>query len=291
MTRAKSRTEMEGNMNRKAKRKLISLAFSISVLCTACGSAVEGSANGPAGSETIPETVSAAPATNTNVSSANSERNVISVNSSETITVVPDIAEIVYAVRTEAKDAASCQQKNTEDVAKVIELLKGLGVEETSIQTSDYYMYPIYNYSGNTQRITGYEASTSLTVSKLPIDSLDTILAQSVQTGINNIQSITYMSSKYDEGYSNALKLAMESARAKAEALAEAGGCSLGSVVGVRENSNYSEARYTDNALNSKLRSMSAKAEMSTGTDDYFSNVMPGEVQVEVNITVEYIIQ
>ena len=201
-------------MNRKAKRKLISLAFSISVLCTACGSAVEGSANGPAGSETIPETVSAAPATNTNVSSANSERNVISVNSSETITVVPDIAEIVYAVRTEAKDAASCQQKNTEDVAKVIELLKGLGVEETSIQTSDYYMYPIYNYSGNTQRITGYEASTSLTVSKLPIDSLDTILAQSVQTGINNIQSITYMSSKYDEGYSNALKLAMESARA-----------------------------------------------------------------------------
>ncbi len=286
MTRARSRTEMEGNMNRKAKRKLISLAFSISVLCTACGSAVEGSANGPAGSETIPETVSAAPATNTNVSSANSERNVISVNSSETITVVPDIAEIVYAVRTEAKDAASCQQKNTEDVAKVIELLKGLGVEETSIQTSDYYMYPIYNYSGNTQRITGYEASTSLTVSKLPIDSLDTILAQSVQTGINNIQSITYMSSKYDEGYSNALKLAMESARAKAEALAEAGGCSLGSVVGVRENSNYSEARYTDNALSSKMRSMES---LAAGTEDG-SSIMPGEVAVEVNITVEYLI-
>ena len=286
MTRARSRTEMEGNMNRKAKRKLISLAFSISVLCTACGSAVEGSANGPAGSETIPETVSAAPATNTNVSSANSERNVISVNSSETITVVPDIAEIVYAVRTEAKDAASCQQKNTEDVAKVIELLKGLGVEETSIQTSDYYMYPIYNYSGNTQRITGYEASTSLTVSKLPIDSLDTILAQSVQTGINNIQSITYMSSKYDEGYSNALKLAMESARAKAEALAEAGGCSLGSVVGVRENSNYSEARYTDNALSSKIRSMES---LAAGAEDG-SSIMPGEVAVEVNITVEYLI-
>ena len=286
MTRARSRTEMEGNMNRKAKRKLISLAFSISVLCTACGSAVEGSANGPAGSETIPETVSAAPATNTNVSSANSERNVISVNSSETITVVPDIAEIVYAVRTEAKDAASCQQKNTEDVAKVIELLKGLGVEETSLQTSDYYMYPIYNYSGNTQRITGYEASTSLTVSKLPIDSLDTILAQSVQTGINNIQSITYMSSKYDEGYSNALKLAMESARAKAEALAEAGGCSLGSVVGVRENSNYSEARYTDNALSSKMRSMES---LAAGAEDG-SSIMPGEVAVEVNITVEYLI-
>lgn len=270
-------------MNSKTKRKLISLAFSISVLCTACGSA-----NGSASNETIPETVSAAPANNTNVSSANSERNVISVNSSETVTVVPDIAEIIYAVRTEAKDAASCQQKNTEDVAKVIELLKSLGVEETSIQTSDYYMYPIYNYSGNTQRITGYEASTSLTVSKLPIDSLDTILAQSVQTGINNIQSITYMSSKYDEEYSNALKLAMESARAKAEALAEAGGCSLGSVVGVRENSNYSEARYTDNALSSKMRSMESLA--AAAGEEGSSAIMPGEVAVEVSITVEYLI-
>lgn len=33
--------------------------------------------------------------------------------------MVPDIAEIVYSVQTEAADAAGCQQKNTEDVDKV----------------------------------------------------------------------------------------------------------------------------------------------------------------------------
>lgn len=282
-------------MNDKRKVKLLAPALVFSALFAACGSASGNNANGTAGSETVPKTVSAAPASSGTTAEAGIAsgsfsgfgRNVISVNSSETVTVIPDIAEIVYAVRTEAKDAASCQQKNTEDTAKVIELLKSLGVEETSIQTSDYYMYPIYNYSGNTQRITGYEASTALTVSKIPIDSLENILSQSVEAGINNIQSITYISSKYDEGYSNALKLAMESAKAKAQALAEAGGCSLGSVVGVRENSNYSEARYTDNALSSKMRS----AESLAAEVEDSSSIMPGEVSVEVNITVEYLIQ
>lgn len=280
----------------------LSLLLAVSLLLAACGNsaagnnAAGGNAGNTAGStnsngtstETGNEATDAAAA---NMAGNIDARNTISVNSSEKVAVIPDIAEIVYAVRTEAGDAASCQQKNAQEVAKVVELLTGLGIEESSIQTSDYYMYPVYNYSGNTQRITGYEASTSLSVSKLPLENLGKVLTESVSAGINNIQSITYQSSQYDQAYSDALKLAMESAREKAMVLAEAGGCSLGAVAGITENSNYSEARYTDNALNSKLRSMSAKAEMSTGTDDYFSNVMPGEVQVEVNITVEYIIQ
>lgn len=287
----------------KHRRKFIlflSLLAILSVLFTACGNSGSGAnvgdsngnvgnSNGNVGSvaASSADAVSVPPAVT--VGAASYGRNTITVNSSETVRIVPDIAEAVYAVRTEAKDASACQQKNTEDVSHVIELLKSLGVEETSIQTSDYYMYPIYNYSGNTQRITGYEASTSLTVSNLPIDNLGNILAKSVEAGINNIQSITYQSSRYDEGYSNALKLAMESAKVKAEALAEAGGCSLGNVVGVCENSNYGKARYTDNALSAKTRN-AAKMNLEDAAGE-FSSIMPGEVEAEVNITVEYLIQ
>ena len=147
--------------------------------------------------------------------------NSISVNSSEKVTVVPDIAQVEYSVRTQASDAASCQQKNTESVSQVIGLLKSLNVDEASIQTSDYYMNPVYNYSGNTPRVTGYEAITTLTVSDLPIDGLDEILSQSVSEGINTIRSITYQASKYDESYQQALTAAVASARQKAQALAD----------------------------------------------------------------------
>lgn len=237
--------------------------------------------------ESMASTVSPAPAAS--LPAFDSTRNTITVNSSEKVTVVPDIAQVVYAVRTEAKDAAACQTKNTEDVNKVIEQLKELGIAEASIQTSDYYMYPIYNYSNNTQRITGYEATTTLTVSDLPIDNLGNILTQSVKAGINNVQSVTYQSSKYDSGYQEALKLAVNSAKTKADALAEAGGCSLGSIAGIVENSNYSEVRYTDNALTAKVRNAASMKEESLA--DTGANIMPGEVDIEVHITVEYFIQ
>ncbi len=236
---------------------------------------------------TAPTAPTAPAAPSVSVAAFGSSENTITVNSSEKVTVVPDIAQVVYSVQTQAKDAAGCQNKNSEDINKVIEQLKALGIAESSIQTSDYYMYPIYDYSGNTQKITGYQATATLTVSDLPIDDLGNILAQSVSTGINTIQSITYQSSSYDSAYQEALKLAVGSAKTKASALAEAGECTLGGVANIVENSNYGEARYTDNALASKMNA-SATKEMLADTG---ANIMPGEMDVEVNITVEYFIQ
>lgn len=219
------------------------------------------------------------------VSSSVSNVNSISVNSNEKVTVVPDIAQVEYSVRTEAGDAAACQQKNTEAVSQVIELLKTLNVDEASIQTSDYYMNPVYNYSGNTPRVTGYEAVTTLTVSDLPIDGLDEILSQSVSNGINTIRSITYQASKYDESYQQALTTAVESAHRKAEALADAAGCQVGSVINIRETSGYSQERYSDYALTNRYAA--AKQEMSMAMEDN-AGIMPGEIQVEASIVVEY---
>lgn len=213
--------------------------------------------------------------------------NSIIVNSSEKVTVVPDIAEVVYSVRTQAKDAAECQQENSEAVGNVIELLKGLNVSEASIQTSDYYMNPVYDYSGSTARVTGYEAITTLTVSDLPIEGLENILSQSVSTGINTIQSITYQASKYDESYQQALSNAVAAAHEKAKVLADAAGCNVGTVINIKETSGYSEARYTDNALSNQYRS-AAKVESLTAIADTAGAIEPGEIQVEASIIVEY---
>lgn len=282
-------------MNIYMKRNIIIAAafFAAGTLgLTACGNTSDSTAAAPVhtvaevADETGAATAPAAPAVS--VAAFGSSENTITVNSNEKVTVVPDIAQVVYAVQTQAKDAAECQNKNVEDVNKVIEQLKELGVAESSIQTSDYYMYPTYNYNGNTQKITGYQATATLTVSDLPIDNLGNILSQSVDTGINNIQSVTYQSSSYDSAYQEALKLAVGSAKTKASALAEAGECTLGGVANIVENSNYGEARYTDNALASKMNASIAKEEMLTDTG---ANIMPGEMDVEVNITVEYFIQ
>lgn len=210
--------------------------------------------------------------------------NTILVNSSEKVSIVPDIAEVVYSVYTKSGNASECQQKNAESVSQVVELLKSLGIAETSIQTSDYYMYPVYDYSGNTRRLTGYEATTSLTVSDLPIDDLDNILSQSVSSGINTIQSITYQASQYDQSYREALTKAVASAQEKAQVLAGAAGASIGNVVSIQEVSGYSQARYTDYARTNQYSSGSLRKEALEDSAD----IMPGEIQVEASIVVEY---
>lgn len=220
-----------------------------------------------------------------NVPAADYHQNSITVSSSENVAAIPDIAEIVYAVRTEASDAAACQQQNAESVRQVIELLKSLNVEETSIQTSNYYMNPLYDYSSNRARIIGYEATTTLTVSDLPIDGLDHILSESVSSGINTIQSITYLASKYDESYQAALSSAVETAYQKAQVLAASAGCSVGSVIRIEETSDYSNARYTDSALANKYRSGAVKEEYALADT---AGIMPGEIQVEASVLVEY---
>lgn len=209
--------------------------------------------------------------------------NTIQVNSSEKVTVIPDIAEVVYAVRTEDKEAATCQQNNNDAVTQVIALLMNMGISETSIQTSDYYMHPIYSYKNNTTKVVGYEATTTLTVSDLAIDGLGEILAQSVSTGINTIQSITYQASKYNECYQEALTAAINSAYQKAEGMATAAECSIGHVISIQETSGYSEARYTDYARVGQLNAAKEQA-----LADSSASIMPGEIEVEAEIVVEY---
>lgn len=223
------------------------------------------------GSAQIPDTIKV----------ENVKDNVITVQSAEEVKVVPDMAELQFAVTTQAEDAGTCQEQNSKDLAKVIDFLKNYGIAETSIQTSNYGLDPIYDWnSGRT--ITGYEMNTTITVSDVAIDQAGTLITSCVGAGINNINQVTYLSSKYDEAYQQALKNAVEAAKVKAEAIAEAGGCTLGPVVRVEEYNNNQAVRYTN------YQSLEAKA---MGAGAAAMDVEPGQLSVEARVTVEFGIQ
>ena len=149
------------------------------------------------------------------VQNVGAAENVITVTGREEVKVVPDMAQIEYAVYTREDTAAACQEKNANDLNAAIETLKGLGVEETSIQTSSYGLSPIRNWNSDKQEITGYEMTTSLTVSDIPIDNAGTIITKSVAAGVNGINSVSYFSSSYDASYQEALKGAWQWPRQK----------------------------------------------------------------------------
>ena len=205
----------------------------------------------------------------------------VTVNITEQVSVIPDIAEIVYSIQTQGSDAQTCQEENSATSDQVVALLKQLGIEENSIRTTGYYLNPVYDWSGSIQLLTGYEAVTTLTISDLPMDQVGEVLTQSVDAGVNNIQSISYLSSEYDTAYQEALSLAVAAARTKAEALAQAEGCTVGEILSIQETSGYTQARYNDTAL---TQSTMSAAEESV-------SIMPGELDIEASVVVEFSMQ
>ncbi len=83
----------------------------------------------------------------------------ITVTASSEVKVVPDKAEIGLSVVTQAATAEATQDANATSVNAVIDALKGLGVDEKSVQTTNTWLNPRYDYS---ETYHGESASTAV---------------------------------------------------------------------------------------------------------------------------------
>ena len=222
----------------------------------------------------------------------------ITVSASSELKVVPDKARIRLSVVTEAKTAEECQSQNADATNAVIEALKGLGLEETSIQTSYSNLHPRYgsvtsdkgasdkaDASTTTDwKITGYEMTTSFTVSDLEIENVGAAVQACVAAGANQTGGIEYYVSDYDARYNEALGKALETAKSKADAIASATGARVGKVVNVHEGYQDTSSRYVATAADD--------AEMlnAEGGSAPVAKTMPGQVDVSAEVTVTYAI-
>ncbi len=206
----------------------------------------------------------------------------ITVSAAGTVRLVPDKAAVSFSVTTQEKTAELAQAGNSEAVNRVMEVLTARGVEEKSIRTVNYSLYPRYDWSeSGEQRITGYTVTTSMTVQDQDIDKLGALLSACVEAGINNVDNVSYLCSGYDEAYQQALAQAVEASRIKAEALAAAAGGRLGAAVTITEGWQDTSARYST-AMNSAV---SAKEALFDAGGPSFQ---PGESEITASVTVTY---
>ncbi len=70
--------------------------------------------------------------------------NSITIQGTGEITAVPDIAQIDVTVTEEGKTAVDSQTKVTTKMNKLLEYLKGQGIDEKDIKTTSYYTNPKY---------------------------------------------------------------------------------------------------------------------------------------------------
>jgi len=221
----------------------------------------------------------------------------ITVSAKSTVKVTPDVAEIRFGVETKGKDIAKAQESNKEKVNKVIESLKALGIDEKLIQTESININPEFSYNRDYERydyeteeytITGYRASTQLSITGVEIDKVSDIVDAGIDAGASRINGLEFKVSNYSEKYREALGEAVKTSQEKAEVMlnsANTSNCYY--IKGIKE---IVEGYENDYVAYSKASNSIAFAEDDAMSSFNAEEMMPGEEEIEANVTVTYII-
>lgn len=173
------------------------------------------------------------------------EKRTISLSSTGTVKATPDKVVISTGVTTEGQTARAALDKNTEAMTKVVDGLKGAGIEPKDIQTSNFSVSPVYEQrkDGEAAFITGYRVTNQVRIIVRDTKKLGDILDKVVEVGANEIGSIQFGMAEPEALKDEARKLAMRNAIADAKLYAEAAGVELGPVLTIVEEEGY-QPRY-----------------------------------------------
>ena len=200
---------------------------------------------------------------------------------------VPDKAILTLRVQTTEDTAETAQSQNSAAANAVVDALKESGIDEKSIRTTDYNLYPQYDYERSEEDgeagITGYVCSSQIEIKDLDADHVGKIISTAVAAGANGVDSVDFRCSDYEERYDEALKAALEAARHTAEVLADAAGQTVGAAVSIEEGYQSSELQYQ-----SRTYMDAAVSEDAAENDSIIFT--PGESEIEANVTVTYVI-
>jgi uncharacterized protein YggE len=186
------------------------------------------------------------------------------------VTTVPDVATISAGVQTEATTASAALAENARRMERVIAAVKAAGGEK--LQTQQVSIYP---RTDNSQHITGYIASNSVSATTA-IAKVGALVDAAVKAGANAVQGPMLERSNRDALYRDALQKALADARLKAEALAKGGGFGVGQVVAVVEQGASAPEEVFASA--------------AVGKDAAPTPIEPGTQDVEASVTVSFAI-
>lgn len=208
------------------------------------------------------------------------QQNVINVVGKGEIQVKPDIAYLSIGVNSTAETAASAQKANAAKIQKVTNLLKNTWkISADDIQTSQFYVQPNYTYSEKDgQKIKGYTAHHTLTVTYRDMDKIGELLDAASQAGANNIENVRFTVENPEKYESEVIAKAVANADVKAGAIAKAVKRQLGTVLSVSQPDGNVPVFYANESIMAK-----AASDSNAGTQ-----IEAGQVKVSTVLNITY---
>jgi uncharacterized protein YggE len=155
----------------------------------------------------------------------------MSVSGTGKVYLAPDIAYINIGVHTEKPTAADAVAENKDQTQKVIDTLKGAGVDPKDISTTNFSIWSNTQYGPDGQPTgTTYAVDNTVSVTVRKLDNLGDLLDSAVASGANNINSIQFDVADKTAALKEARAEAVKDAENQAKELADAAGVALGDI-------------------------------------------------------------
>ncbi len=174
------------------------------------------------------------------------------------LTAPPDLAKISLSIETRSNSANKAVEENARLANRVLQALLNYGLREDNIKTSSYRLYS-YREGQKTDSETEqeqiyYQATNEMLISITQLDTVGEIIDLAVKAGANNINYINFELSAPQELMFQALKMATEQARRKAEAIAEGASVTIQQLYNIREErTSYTPSRLEDTMLKREM--------------------------------------
>ena len=194
----------------------------------------------------------------------------------------PDVARVNVGIETEADLVQKAVADNKDKMTKLLDTLKGLGIADKDIQTTNYGVYTQRQPGPDGKGLgpTTYQVNNQVNVTVRDVAKLGDVLDKVVTAGANNVYGVSFSVDDTSVLEADARAKAVADAKARADSLARLTGVTLGDVVSVSEviggpGPVYEAAR------------MSAAAGLGGGG----APIQPGELEVNMSIQVTFAIK
>lgn len=155
---------------------------------------------------------------------------ILEITETASLEAMPNLAQVGFAVETNAPEAQEAIQRNAALMDKVLSTLKNSIGPDDAISTSGFNLSPVYA-RGEPSQLVSYRVKNMVTLATKNVDSLGSLLDKAVEAGASRIDSLSFSNDQEQEIRNKAAVRALQRARKTAEQLAQAAGMRVKRIV------------------------------------------------------------
>jgi uncharacterized protein YggE len=191
----------------------------------------------------------------------------------------PDTAMVQFNIAAQEETSRAAYDRASKSAEQIRQILRSNGIEPKAAEIGFFSMQPVYDYRNPKRKLVGYRVSASVTLKLKDFSKIAPILQQLADADVTENQLVNYTLEDIDAAKTKAVEDAYRRARESANAVARAGGRTLGDLSYASVDT-FENVRIVSPLQASPMMRMSAEAGAPAPTQEF----SPQSIQVTAHV-------